>query len=173
MFADGGPISAPRPNIDCSERPSVAAAEPASRRAANSGTEKKPSRNGVISEDNLSAVASGPTAKDSATATTTRSRSARSASAKTRAKAPARAKGGAKTAAAKPAGESALEPGLDPGVEPEVDLELDGPPDIEGGPGAEDLADVEVLFTKPDEAPVFINQWIYRLLFDGAMAALH
>jgi RNA polymerase primary sigma factor len=145
MFADGSPISAPRPNTDCSERPSVAAAEPASRRAANSGTEKKSSRNGVISDDNLSAVASGPTAKDSATATTTRPRSARSAGAKTRAKAPARAKGGAKTAATvKPAGESELEPGLDPGVEPEVDLELDGPPDIEGGPGAEDLADVEV-----------------------------
>jgi RNA polymerase primary sigma factor len=144
MFADGGPISAPRPNTDCSERPSVAAAEPASRRAANSGTEKNSSRNGVISEDNLT-VASGPTAKDSATATTTRPRSARSAGAKTRTKAPARAKGGAKTAAtAKPADESALEPGLDPGVEPEVDLELDGPPDIEGGPGAEDLADVEV-----------------------------
>ncbi|HZS22494.1 MAG TPA: RNA polymerase sigma factor [Pseudonocardiaceae bacterium] len=123
----------------------MAAAEPASRRAANSGTEKKSSRNGVISDDNLSAVASGPTAKDSATATTTRPRSARSAGAKTRAKAPARAKGGAKTAATvKPAGESELEPGLDPGVEPEVDLELDGPPDIEGGPGAEDLADVEV-----------------------------
>ncbi|MBV9652143.1 MAG: RNA polymerase sigma factor [Pseudonocardiales bacterium] len=122
----------------------MAAAEPASRRAANSGTEKNSSRNGVISEDNLT-VASGPTAKDSATATTTRPRSARSAGAKTRTKAPARAKGGAKTAAtAKPADESALEPGLDPGVEPEVDLELDGPPDIEGGPGAEDLADVEV-----------------------------
>jgi RNA polymerase primary sigma factor len=144
MFADGGPISAPRPNIDCSERPSVAAAEPASRRAANSGTEKKPSRNGVISDENLSAVASGPTAKDSTTATTTRPRSARSAGAKPRAKAPARAKGGAKTATTKPAGDPALEPGLDPGAEPEVDLELDGPPDIEGGPGAEDLADVEV-----------------------------
>jgi RNA polymerase primary sigma factor len=146
VLADGDLISAPRPNIDCSERPSVAAAEPASRRAANSGTEKKSSsRNGVISDDNLSAMASGPTAKDSATATTTRPRSARSGGAKTRTKAPSRTKGGTKPAAsAKPAGDSALDPGLDPGVEPEVDLELDGPPDIEGGPGAEDLADVEV-----------------------------
>jgi RNA polymerase primary sigma factor len=148
-LADGNPISAPRPNTDCSERPSVAAAEPASRRAANSGTEKKSSaRNGVISDSDLNAVASGPTAKDSGAATT-RPRSARSGGAKARAKAPAsNAKAGAKTSStAKPA-KDALDPGLDQGIDPdvdaEVDPELDGPPDIEGGPGAEDLADVEV-----------------------------
>jgi RNA polymerase primary sigma factor len=155
-LADGDPISAPRPNTDCSERPSVAAAEPASRRAANSGTEKKPSsRNGVISDADLSAVASGPTAKDSAAATT-RTRSARSGVAKTRAKAPAgTAKAGAKTPTpAKPAGEPEDELGIDPTIDPE----LDSPPDIESGPGAEDLADVEVevevdeITVEPEEA---------------------
>ena len=92
-LADGNPISVPRPNTDCSERPSVAAAEPASRRAAasttaasNSGSDKKPSaRNGAISDADLSAVASGSAAKDGATATTTRTKSSRSA-AKARAK---------------------------------------------------------------------------------------
>jgi RNA polymerase primary sigma factor len=154
-LADADPISAPRPNTDCSERPSVAAAEPASRRAANSGTEKKPSaRNGVISDADLSAVAAGPTAKDSAAATT-RTRSARSSGAKARAKAPAgAAKAGAKTPTpTKPAGGSALDDGIGPEVDPAIDAELDGPPDIEGGPGAEDLADVEVE-VEVDEIPV-------------------
>ena len=155
-LADGGSIPAPRPNTDFFERPSVAAAEPASRRAANSGTEKKPSsRNGVISDADLSAVASGPTAKDSAAATT-RTRSARSGVAKTRAKAPAgTAKAGAKTPTpAKPAGAPEDELGIDPAIDPE----LDSPPDIESGPGAEDLADVEVevevdeITVEPEEA---------------------
>jgi RNA polymerase primary sigma factor len=148
-LADGNPISAPRPNTDCSERPSVAAAEPASRRAANSGTEKKSSaRNGVISDTDLSAVASGPTAKESAAATTSRPRGARSGGAKARAKAPAstvKAKAGAKTSsAAKPASDSPPDEGIDLGVDPEVDPELDGPPDIDSGPGVEDLVEVEV-----------------------------
>jgi RNA polymerase primary sigma factor len=134
----------------------VAAAEPASRRAANSGTEKKSSaRNGVISDADLSAVASGPPAKDGAAATT-RTRSARSGVAKAHAKAPAgTAKAGAKTPSpAKPAGEPEDELGIDPGIDPE----LDGPPDIETGPGAEDLADVEVevevdeITVEPEEA---------------------
>jgi RNA polymerase primary sigma factor len=153
-LADGDPISAPRPNTDCSERPSVAAAEPASRRAANSGTEKKPSsRNGVISDADLSAIASGPPAKDNAAATT-RSRSARSGVAKARTKAPAgTAKAVPKSPTpANPAGEPEDELGIDPTIDPE----LDGPPDIEGGPGAEDLADVEVevdeIAVEPEEA---------------------
>ena len=134
----------------------MAAAEPASRRAANSGTEKKSSaRNGVISDADLSAVASGPPAKDSAAATT-RTRNARSGVAKTRAKAPtSTAKAAAKTPTpAKPAGEPDDELGIDPAIDPE----LDGPPDIETGPGAEDLADVEVevevdeITVEPEEA---------------------
>jgi RNA polymerase primary sigma factor len=146
-LADGDPISAPRPNTDCSERPSVAAAEPASRRAAasrtaasNSGDDKKPSsRNGVISDAELSAVASGSAAKDGATAT--RTKNARSSVARARAKAPSStAKAAAtKTAASKP-GDAQDGIGIDPGADPEID----GAPDLESGPGVEDLADVEV-----------------------------
>ena len=116
-LADGDPIPAPRPNTDCSERPSVAAAEPSSRRAAasnpaalnsaaaNPGTEKKPSsRNGV---------------------------------ARTRAKATSNTtKTGAKPATvAKPAAGTGG---------PESDSRIDPGGDVEGGPAAEDLADVEV-----------------------------
>ncbi|HJT04567.1 MAG TPA: RNA polymerase sigma factor [Pseudonocardiaceae bacterium] len=133
----------------------MAAAEPASRRAANSGTEKKPSaRNGVISDTDLSAVASGPTAKDSTSATTR----TRSGGAKARAKAPAgTAKAGAKTPTSpKPAGDPALDEGIDSEVDPAIDTELDGPPDIDSGPGVEDLADVEVevdeITVEPEEA---------------------
>ena len=150
-LVDARPDSAPRPNTDCSERPSVAAAEPASRRAAASksaasksvssasaasqpGTEKKSSsHNGATSDPDLSAVASGSTTAEGA-ATTTHRRSARGGVARTRTKAPGNtAKTSTKTAtAAKPAAgvESGL--GVDPGV------------DIESGPAAEDLADVEV-----------------------------
>jgi RNA polymerase primary sigma factor len=115
-LADGDPIPAPRPNTDCSERPSVAAAEPASPRAAASnpadsspGTEKKPSsRNGV---------------------------------ARTRAKAhSSTAKTDTKPAGTKPAvgtdGDPEGAPRVDFGVEPRIDIET--------GPAAEDLADVEV-----------------------------
>jgi RNA polymerase primary sigma factor len=146
-LADGDPISAPRPNTDFFERPSVAAAEPASRRAAasrtaasNSGDDKKPSsRNGVISDAELSAVASGSAAKDGATAT--RTKNARSSVARARAKAPSStAKAAAtKTAASKP-GDAQDGIGIDPGADPEID----GAPDLESGPGVEDLADVEV-----------------------------
>ena len=124
-LADGNPIPAPRPNTDCSERPSVAAAEPASRRAAapnpaaanpaavnptvaNPGTEKKPSpRNGVT---------------------------------RTRAKAPSnttKTKTGTKPATA---AKSAAGAGVPPADSPV----LDPGGDIEGGPAAEDLADVEI-----------------------------
>jgi RNA polymerase primary sigma factor len=148
-LADGDPISAPRPNTDCSERPSVAAAEPASRRAAasstaasNSGNDKKPpSRNGVINDGELSAVASASPAKDGPTAT--RAKSARSGVARTRAKAPsntAKATKATKTAASKPGDDAPDGIGIEPGVDPEID----GVPDLENGPGAEDLADVEV-----------------------------
>jgi RNA polymerase primary sigma factor len=141
-LADGDPISVPRPNTDCSERPSVAAAEPASRRAAasrtaasNSGNDKKPSsRNGVTSDAELSAVASASAAKDGATAT--RTKSARGGVARARAKAPSdTAKTVTKAAAGKPG-----DPDAGLGIGPE----LDGAPDLENGPGAEDLADVEV-----------------------------
>jgi RNA polymerase primary sigma factor len=125
----------------------VAAAEPASRRAAasrtaasNSGDDKKPSsRNGVISDAELSAVASGSAAKDGATAT--RTKNARSSVARARAKAPSStAKAAAtKTAASKP-GDAQDGIGIDPGADPEID----GAPDLESGPGVEDLADVEV-----------------------------
>jgi len=119
-LADGDPIPAPRPNTDCFERPSVAAAEPASRRAAASnpaasnpaasspGTEKKPSsRNGV---------------------------------ARTRAKAHSTTKTGTKPTGTQPAAGT----DGDPDSGPRVDLGVDPKVDIEAGPAAEDLADVEV-----------------------------
>jgi RNA polymerase primary sigma factor len=127
-LADGDPIPAPRPNTDCFERPSVAAAEPASRRAAASnpaasspGTEKKPSsRNGV---------------------------------ARTRAKAHSTTKTGTKPAGTQPAAGT----DGDPDSGPRVDLGVDPKVDIEAGPAAEDLADVEVeeitVDTEEAEAP--------------------
>ncbi|MGH3773203.1 MAG: RNA polymerase sigma factor [Pseudonocardiaceae bacterium] len=125
----------------------MAAAEPASHRAAasnsaasksvtsastasNPGTEKKPSaRNGATSDPDLSAVASGPATGDG-TAATTRKRSARSGVARTRAKTPSNAakKGTKPATVAKPAAGAAGSPGVD----------------TESGPAAEDLADVEV-----------------------------
>jgi RNA polymerase primary sigma factor len=151
-LADGEPIPAPRPNTDCSERPSVAAAEPASRRAAasnsaasnpaasNPGSEKKPSsRNSAISDPDLSAVGPGSAARDG-TAPTTRTRSARSGVARTRAKAHSNTtKTGTKPATvAKPAA------GIEIEREREGSLEVDPGVDVESGPAAEDLADVEV-----------------------------
>jgi RNA polymerase primary sigma factor len=137
----------------------VAAAESASRRAAasnsaasKSGTEKKPpSRNGAISDADVSALASGSaTKKDGTAATTTRTRSTRSGVARTRAKAPSNTtKAGAKSATvAKPApdieGDPDSNPRVDPGLDPEIGVALDETTDIESGPAAEDLADVEV-----------------------------
>ncbi len=149
----------------------MAAAEPASRRAAapksvasasagsNSGTEKKPaSRNGAISDADLSALASGSVTKDGVAATTTRTRSG---AARTRAKTP----GSTTKTGAKPAttAKSATTAGGDPdsilGVGPGADPEIDPSVDIEGGPAAEDLADVEVeveeiaVDTEEPEAP--------------------
>jgi RNA polymerase primary sigma factor len=127
----------------------VAAAEPASRRAAaaNSaaskpGTERKPSsRNGAISDSDLSAIASGSATGDG-TAVTTRKRSAPGGVARTRAKAhSSTTKTGTKPATvAKPTAD--IEG--DPDSSPEVDLGVDPGVDIERGPAAEDLADVEV-----------------------------
>ncbi len=121
-LADGDPIPAPRPNTDCSERPSVAAAEPASRRAAapksvasapaasNPGTEKKPSaRNG----------AARTRAKTRSNTTNTDTKPA---------------------TVAKPAAGIGGKPNSTPGV----NLGVDPGGDIESGPAAEDLADVEI-----------------------------
>jgi hypothetical protein len=110
-LADGDPIPAPHPNTDCSERPSVAAAEPVSRRAtasnpanASPGTEKKPSsRNGV---------------------------------ARTRTKAPSTTAKAGTSPAAGADGDAEGGPRVEFGVDPRVDIET--------GPAAEDLADVEV-----------------------------
>jgi RNA polymerase primary sigma factor len=120
----------------------VAAAEPASRRAAasNSGSDKKPSsRNSTISDPDLSAVASGSATKDG-TAATTRTKNARSGVARTRAKAHSNTtKTSTKPAAvAKPAADIAEE------GDPEGSLGVDPGIDIESGPAAEDLADVEI-----------------------------
>ncbi len=126
-LADGDPNSAPRPNTDFSERPSVAAAEPASDRAAASNTAAS------------SAAALSSTASRSGT---DKKPSARNGVARTRAKTTSSTKTGTKpTTAAKPAAGAAGagpkgKPGVTPGVEPGAD--------IENGPAAEDLADVEV-----------------------------
>jgi RNA polymerase primary sigma factor len=137
-LADGDPIPAPRPNTDFFERPSVAAAEPASHRAAASNSAAS------------NAAASNAAAMTSTALNSTASRSgtdkkpaARNGVARTRAKATSSTtKKGTKAAtAAKPAASAAGapdsgSPDVSPGAEPGVD--------IESGPAAEDLADVEV-----------------------------
>jgi RNA polymerase primary sigma factor len=137
-LADGRPIPAPRPNTDFFERPSVAAAEPASHRAAASNSAAS------------NAAASNAAAMTSTALNSTASRSgtdkkpaARNGVARTRAKATSSTtKKGTKAAtAAKPAASAAGapdsgSPDVSPGAEPGVD--------IESGPAAEDLADVEV-----------------------------
>jgi RNA polymerase primary sigma factor len=146
------PISVPRPNTDCFERPSVAAAESASRRAgasptaaSNSGSgKKKPSgRNGATSDADLSTLPAGPVSKEGTTAAGTRTQSARSNATKTRPKTP-RPK--ATSAATAPSGSAKTATATKPAGEPEdgIDAVLEDGPDIESGPGAEDLADVEV-----------------------------
>jgi RNA polymerase primary sigma factor len=120
----------------------VAAAESASRRAAasksaasKSGAERTPSsRNGTNNDVDLTAVASGSAAIDGAAATTTRTKSARSGAARARTK----AHSNTTTTGAKPA------PVTEPVPDPELDPILDEAGDIDSGPAAEDLADVEV-----------------------------
>ena len=147
-LADGDPTSVPRPNTDRFERPSVAAAEPASRRAAapnsaasNSGAEKKPAaRNGAINDAELGPRASGSAAKEGAPATT-RTKSARGGAARTRAKTPGNAaNAGTKAAAAAKTAKGDAEEAL--GIDPDLDGALG--PDVDSGPAAEDLAEVEV-----------------------------
>jgi len=139
-LADGDPNSAPRPNTDFSERPSVAAAEPASHRAAASNAAA--SNAAAPSAAAPSAAALSSTASRSGT---DKKPSARNGVARTRAKTTSSTKTGTKpTTAAKPAAGAAGaagagpkgKPGVTPGVEPGAD--------IENGPAAEDLADVEV-----------------------------
>jgi RNA polymerase primary sigma factor len=136
----------------------VAAAEPASRRAAaptsaasNPGIKKKPPArsNGAINEAELGTLATGPAVKDGSTATT-RAKSGRSGAARTRTQVPSSAaKAGSKaakpdsktTAAAKPAAGSSKD-GL--GLDADIDATLDEGADLDSGPAAEDLADVEI-----------------------------
>ncbi|MBV9161642.1 MAG: RNA polymerase sigma factor [Pseudonocardiales bacterium] len=127
----------------------MAAAEPASRRAADSnsaasnsaastpGTEKKPSScDSAVSDPNLSAVASGSVTGDG-TPATTRTRSARSGVARTRSK----AQSNTTKPSAKPATVAKPAAGI---RDPEGNFGVDPGIDIESGPAAEDLADVEV-----------------------------
>jgi RNA polymerase primary sigma factor len=135
-LADGSLIPDQRPNTDRLERPSVAAAEPASRRvtASKSGTAKTPSsRNGTTSDADLTAVASGSAARE-ATAATTRTKSTKSGVSRARPKAPSRTA----KAATKPADVA------EPAVEVEETIDIEKITDIESGPAAEDLAEVEV-----------------------------
>ncbi len=116
----------------------MAAAEPASRRvtasssaASKSGAAKTPSsRNGAANDTDLTAVGSGATTKEGTAATPTRAKSTRSGVARGRAK--------ARSNAAK------ADPLPADMTEPVVDVEADETPDIDSGPAAEDLAEVEV-----------------------------
>jgi RNA polymerase primary sigma factor len=137
-----------RPNTDRFERPSVAAAEPASRRAtasksaasksagskaaaSKSGAAKTPSaRNGATSDADLAAVGSGAPTKEGTAATTTRTKSARSGVARARTKTRSNVTKADHTPADM--------------AEPPVDVEVDVTADIDSGPAAEDLAEVEV-----------------------------
>jgi RNA polymerase primary sigma factor len=142
----------------------VAAAESASRRAAasntaasTSGTEKTPSSRNGLNDADLTALASGPTAKGGTPATTTRAKSARSGTAQARGKAQSTTakKGSTKSAAAAKTAatpgiddpEGALDSGLegvDPGADPDLDVTLGENPDLDSDPAAEDLVEVEV-----------------------------
>ncbi|MGH3710355.1 MAG: RNA polymerase sigma factor [Pseudonocardiaceae bacterium] len=120
-----------------SAAPKAAAAKAVTPAAgSNSGTGKTPSaRNGAISDADVSTLGSGATTKDGTATTKARTRSSATRS---RAKAPSNpAKAGTKPAtAAKPAAGAGEGPDSNPRFDPEVD--------VEGGPAAEDLADVEV-----------------------------
>jgi RNA polymerase primary sigma factor len=143
----------PRPNTDRLERPSVAAAEPASRRAttskaaasktaasktgaskaaaSKSGAAKTPSsRNGAANDADLTAVGSTAPTKEGTAAATTRTKSTKSGATRARAK--------TRSNAAK------VDPTPADMAEPAVDVEGDETVDIDSGPAAEDLAEVEV-----------------------------
>jgi RNA polymerase primary sigma factor len=164
-LADGDPIPEPRPNTDCSERPSVAAAEPASRRATaskpvtSSGTDTTPAaRNGMADDADLTPVQPDPAApkrvrssrsssgrSNSPSRSNSTSRSGggnRSSGGGSRTKSQSRsAKAAAKAGTStRPVGDSGPDPSLDPVFDPE----LEDVADLEGGPAAEDLAEVEV-----------------------------
>ncbi len=132
-LADGGSIPAPRPNTDFFERPSVAAAEPASHRAAASNSAAS---NAAAS--NAAAMNSTALSSAASRSGTDKKPAPRNGVARTRAKSTSTTKTGSKAAtAAKPASSAAVAPDSgSPGVEPGID--------IESGPAAEDLADVEV-----------------------------
>jgi RNA polymerase primary sigma factor len=140
-LADGDPIPAPRPNTDCSERPSVAAAEPASRRAAASN----PAASSPAAPKSAApkSVAPKPVASAAAASSpeTEKKPSARNGVARTRAKTrSSTTKTGAKPATvAKPAAGIGGKPNS-----PKADVGVDPGGDIESGPAAEDLADVEI-----------------------------
>jgi RNA polymerase primary sigma factor len=138
----------------------VAAAESASRRAAapnpaapksvapasggaNSGTDKTPSaRNGAVSDTDLSALTSTAATRDDAAPA--RVRRARSATPRTRAKAPSTTPKKAPSTAPKAGAKAATSTDGDPDSNLRFDPGADPEADIEGGPAAEDLADVEV-----------------------------
>jgi RNA polymerase primary sigma factor len=136
-LADGDPFPAPRPNTDCSERPSVAAAEPASRRAAAPKSVAPAS-----AASNPAAPKSVAPASAASSPGTEKKPSARNGVARTRAKTRSNTtKTGTKPATgAKPAANVGGKPNGTPGV----DLGVDPGGDIESGPAAEDLADVEI-----------------------------
>jgi RNA polymerase primary sigma factor len=135
-LADGSLIPDQRPNTDRLERPSVAAAEPASRRvtASKSGAAKTPSsRNSATSDADLTAVASGSAAGE-ATAAASRPKSTRSGVTRARSK----ARNSTAKAVTKPADVA------EPVGEVEETIDLEKATDLESGPAAEDLAEVEV-----------------------------
>ncbi|MGH3787454.1 MAG: RNA polymerase sigma factor [Pseudonocardiaceae bacterium] len=124
----------------------MAAAEPASRRAtasksAASGTDKTPSSRNGTSDADLTAVAAGSSTIDGAAAATTRTKGPRSGAARARAKSHSNTSTtGAKPTVTGPAPDAEIDPGIEPGIDPGIGE----PGDIESGPAAEDLADVEV-----------------------------
>ncbi|MGH4024589.1 MAG: RNA polymerase sigma factor [Pseudonocardiaceae bacterium] len=128
----------------------MAAAEPAPHRAtaSKSGAAKKPpSRGGTAGDADLTAIPANGTG----TAPNGRTKSSRSTGSRTTAKSTgAKAPTGTKGTAAKPGAGTktgAKPPNVSaPAAEVEVEVEVDveDAPELEGGPAAEDLADVEV-----------------------------
>ncbi len=139
-----------RPNTDRLERPSVAAAEPAPHRAtaSKSGTAKKPpARGGSTGDADLTAVPSkgskGAGAREGA-APKGRTKSTRNSgsrpAAKTTGNTPKTTGNTPKTTG------NTTEAGTKPAnvTTPAAEVEVEEAPELEGGPAAEDLADVEV-----------------------------